>query len=101
MSRTRRRDLELALHFESRDSKLNRYLLLGLRRHLMEIRDTLGEQVEAEMWDRGWTKIYERYPEGEIEATYQTAVAQRMAVFMTHIHPFFVELRRDVSQVYR
>jgi hypothetical protein len=51
--------LELGFHCESRDKDLNRFLLLGFRHHLFEIKDTLGESIEAEMWDRGWTKIYE------------------------------------------
>jgi hypothetical protein len=50
--------LELGFHCEARDRDLNLFLLLGFRRHLFEIKDALGEGVEAEMWDRGWTKMY-------------------------------------------
>lgn len=93
---------ELGLHCEARDKQLNRYLLTGFRRHLFEIKDTLGEQVEAEMWDRGWTKIYEVYPDADgLTEAYQQAVAQRLAAFITCIHPIFVSLRSDVSRVYR
>ena len=92
----RSHDMELALHFESKDSKLNRLLLLGMRRHLFEIRDLLGEQIEAEVWDRGWSKLYERFPEGEIGEAYQTAVATRMATIMNHLHPIFVDVRRQL-----
>lgn len=97
----RAKDLELALHFEARDKTLNRYLLTGFRRHLIEIRDVLGDSVEAEMWDRGWSKLYERFPAGEVSESYQAAVAQRMAQLMTVWHPFFVSLRNDVATVYR
>lgn len=97
----RQKDLELGLHFESRDKNLNRYLLTGFRRHLIEIRDVLGEKVEVEMWDRGWTKVYERFPAGEITEAYQAQAAARMAQLMTVWHPFFVLLRNDVSAVYR
>ena len=93
--------MELAFHFESKDKRLNRYMLTGLRRHLCEIKDNLGEQVEAEMWDRGWTKIYERFDGEPISESYQTAVAHRMATFITEIHPFFVQLRRDINQINR
>jgi hypothetical protein len=95
------KDLELALHFESKDKQLNRYLLTGFRRHLIEIRDNLGEKVEVEMWDRGWSKVYERFPAAEITESYQAEVAQRMALLMTTWHPIFVSLRKDVSTVYR
>ena len=98
----RREGWELGLHCEARDKNLNRYLLQGFRRHLFEIKDTLGEQVEAEMWDRGWTKIYEVYPdEGELTEAYQRDVAQRLAAFITCIHPIFIDLRRDVARVHR
>jgi len=54
---------ELGFHCEARDHTLNRFLLDGFRRHLFEIKAELGDSVEAEMWDRGWTKIYEVYPD--------------------------------------
>lgn len=92
---------ELGFHCEARDKALNRALLYGFRRHLFEIKDTLGEQVEAEMWDKGWTKIYEIYPEGELTPTYQANLAQRLAHFITCLHPIYVILRNDVTRVYR
>jgi hypothetical protein len=51
--------LELGFHCEARDRDLNRYMLNGFRHNLFEIKDSLGERFEAEMWDKGWTKIYE------------------------------------------
>ncbi|MCB8927879.1 MAG: hypothetical protein H6652_19875 [Ardenticatenaceae bacterium] len=63
LSRVARREAwEIGFHFESNDKQLNRFLLNGFRRHLFEIKDTLGESFEAEMWDKGWTKIYEVVP---------------------------------------
>ena len=58
---------ELGFHCEARDRNLNRYLLMGFRRHLFEIKDTLGPTIEAEMWDKGWTKIYEVFSGRGIE----------------------------------
>lgn len=95
------KDLELAYHFESKDKDLNRYLLKGFRRHLFEIRDTLGPQIQAEMWDRGWTKVYERVPEAPYSADYQQELGKRMAEIITCLQPIFAELRNDVSQIYR
>jgi hypothetical protein len=83
---------EIGLHFESKDHNLNRFLLDGFGRHLFEIKDTLGERVEAEMWDRGWTKIYDMYPDEPLTTEYQAAVAQRLADMITCLQPIFVGL---------
>ena len=93
--------LELGFHCEARDRDLNRFLLIGYRKHLFEIKDVLGESIEAEMWDRGWTKIYEVYPEAELTAEYQAAVGERMAEIIACLHPIYVDLRNQVSRVYR
>ena len=90
---------EIGFHFESRDHSLNRFLLDGFRRHLFEIKDTLGESVEAEMWDRGWTKIYDMYPDKPLTTEYQAAVAQRLADMITCLQPIFVELRSAAVEV--
>ena len=93
--------IELGFHCEARDRDLNRYLLKGFRHHLFEIKDQLGESVEAEMWDRGWTKIYDIYPDGELTPQYQAAVGVRMAEIIICLHPFYVELRGQVARAYR
>lgn len=95
------RGWELGFHCESRDHRLNRYLLDGFRRHLFEIKDTLGEQMEAEMWDRGWTKIYEVYPADGLTPTYQVRVGKRLAEIIMCLHPIYVALRNEVAQSYR
>jgi hypothetical protein len=92
---------ELGFHFEARDHRLNRLLLDGFRRHLFEIKATLGETVEAEMWDRGWTKVYEVYPDGELDEAYRDEVAGRLAQIITCLHPIFVDLRQSAAEVYR
>ena len=92
---------ELGFHCEAADHHLNRLLLDGFRRHLFEIKETLGESIEAEMWDRGWTKIYEVYPEGELNEAYRAAVAGRLAEIITCLHPIFVELRGAAAELYR
>ena len=93
--------LELGFHCESRDKELNLYLLKGFRRHLFEIKSELGERVEAEMWDRGWTKIYEVLPEAELTEEYQKIVGERLAEIIICLHPIFVQLRNDVARIHR
>jgi len=97
----RRDGWELGFHCEARDKHLNRVLLDGFRRHLFEIKDTLGESMEAEMWDRGWTKIYEVYPDAGLTTDYQLEIGRRLAEIIACLHPIYVEQRSQVSQVYR
>lgn len=97
----RRDGWELGFHCEARDKHLNRVLLDGFRRHLFEIKDTLGDSIEAEMWDRGWTKIYEVYPEAELTTDYQLEIGCRLVEIITCLHPIYVEQRSKVAQVYR
>jgi hypothetical protein len=85
---------EIGLHFEARDRDLNQYLLDGFCRHLLEIKDTLGEGIEAEMWDRGWTKIYEVYPLEELTTDYQQEVAGRLATMINCLQPILLDLRQ-------
>jgi len=97
----RRNGWELGFHCEARDKRLNRFLLDGFRRHLFEIKDALGENIEAEMWDRGWTKIYEIYPDDALTTDYQRLVGQRLAEIIWCLHPFYVDLRGSIASVYR
>jgi hypothetical protein len=53
------------------------------------------------MWDKGWTKIYEVYPEESLTEEYQEAVGGRLAQIITCLHPIFIELRNDVARVHR
>ena len=92
---------ELGFHCETRDHHLNRLLLDGFRRHLFEIKSEVGETMEAEMWDRGWAKIYEVYPDAPLTVDYQIALATRLAMIITCLQPIFADLRGTVAQVYR
>ena len=92
---------EVGLHCEAKDKTLNRYLLLGFRRHLFEIKDELGETVEAEMWTRGWTKVYDVLPDAPLTAEFQEQVANRLAHMIICLQPIFAGLRNDVKRIYR
>ncbi len=92
---------ELGFHCEANDKRLNRYLLDGFRRHLFEIKDALGEGIEAEMWDRGWTKIYEVRPSALLTTEFQLQTGHRLATIIRTLHPIYVELRGAVAEIYR
>ncbi len=88
----RRGILEIGLHFESRGSTLNAQLLDGFLLHLFEIKAELGEQVEAEMWDKGWTKVYETLPLESFTDDYLDRVAARLAKMILVLQPILEEL---------
>jgi len=85
--------LELGLHFESRNSVENRAWLAGMTGHLIEIKAALGDGIEAEPWDRGWTKVYETIPLASYDEIYLEVVARRLAEIVHVLHPIYRGLR--------
>jgi hypothetical protein len=88
----KRGELEIGLHFESRDAALNERLLNGFMQHLFEIKAELGDRFEAEMWDRGWTKVYETIPMETFDDAYVDRVAARLAQVIVVMQPILDEL---------
>jgi hypothetical protein len=81
--------LELGLHFESRSPSDNCRLLGGFQARLVEIKHELGDSVEAELWDRGWTKVYDTMPLEPYESAYLDTVARRLADMVHVMHPIY------------
>lgn len=88
----RRGLIEIGLHFESRDADENRELLMAFSRRMVEVKATLGEQWEAEMWDKGWTKVYETVPYAPFTEELLAAIATRLARAMTVLQPIWDEV---------
>lgn len=88
----RRGVLEIGLHFESRTHTKNLALLHGFQRHMVEVKATLGPQWEAEMWDRGWTKVYETLPLAPFSDEVLGEVSQRLARAITVLQPIWDSL---------
>jgi hypothetical protein len=91
----RRGVLEIGLHFESRHHDENARLLDGFLQHLIEIKAQLGDQVEAEMWDKGWTKVYETIPLETMTDDYLNRVAERLAKMIVVLQPILDQLMPD------
>lgn len=85
--------LEVGLHFESKNAAANRRLLDGFTAHMIEIKAELGEDVEAELWDKGWTKVYETIALETYSPGYLQVVAQRLVRIVTVLHPVYLEVR--------
>ncbi len=86
--------LELGLHFESKKPADNHALLAGFDARLVEIKDSLGDGAVAELWDRGWAKVYEVLPLEPYSESYLQTVAARMAVIVGVLHPIYQNLHR-------
>lgn len=88
----KRAQLEIGLHFESRNSAVNEHLLNGFLQHLFEIKAELGDGFEAEMWDKGWTKVYETFPMETFDEAYVDRVAARLAQVIVVMQPILEKL---------
>ncbi|HLA43735.1 MAG TPA: hypothetical protein VJZ27_09885 [Aggregatilineales bacterium] len=89
------RQIEIGLHFESRNRSLNQELLFALDRYLPEIKDQLNSDVKAEIWDRGWTKVYEIHPDQDLSESLVKTTASRLAKFITVVQPIYQSIRQD------
>jgi len=83
----RRGRIEIGLHFESRDPERNRDALKRMSRHIWEIRDRLGPYVEAELWDRGWAKVFETHPLPPLDEESLDRFAQRLTLWIQTLEP--------------
>ncbi|MBI5054537.1 MAG: hypothetical protein HZC38_12545 [Chloroflexi bacterium] len=85
----RRGLLEIGLHFESKDRNENVFLLNHFSRYMIEVKSHLGSQWEAEMWDKGWAKVYETIPYQPFADDVLEDVSKRLARAMTVLHPIW------------
>lgn len=97
----RRGVLEIGLHFESRTSEVNAKLLQGFMKYLFEIKIELGDQIEAETWDKGWTKVYETIDLDDFDEAYLDHVAGRLAKMIVVLQPIFEKLMKELQKARR
>jgi len=86
--------VELGLHFESRDAERNLRLLEFVADDLLFLKHALGNGLEAEPWDRGWTRLYLSYPIERYGPDEQAHLASAFAQFIETVEP----VRRDAVQ---
>jgi hypothetical protein len=89
----RRGQVEIGLHFESRNAQENERYLRGFARYLTEIKARLGYQWEAEQWTRSWTKVYRVVKYEPFSDAYLEAIAAQLAQAMIVLQPMFDEIR--------
>lgn len=86
--------LEIGFHFESKNAADNHRMLDAFAARMIEIKAELGADVEAELWDKGWTKIYETLPLETYSPAYLQVVARQLARMITVLHPVYLANRR-------
>ena len=83
----RRNLLELGLHFEHRDRRVNARLLEHFDACAIAIKAELADQVEVEPWDKGWAKVYLTLPLEPFEPPYLESVALQLARMIVVLQP--------------
>jgi hypothetical protein len=86
--------VELALHFETRDAVRNRRLLEYVADDLLLLKEAVGQGLEAEPWDKGWTRVYLSYPLEYLGAQEQRDLAAAFASFIETLEP----IRREAVE---
>ena len=89
----RRGQVEIGLHFESRDPSENARLLHGFERSLIEVKAELGPQWETEQWTKSWTKVYEVVKYEPFSDVYLETVAARLAQAIIVLQPMLEEIQ--------
>lgn len=79
--------LELGLHFERRDAAANARDLARLSADLLLVKAAVSAAIEAEPWDKGWTRIYEVVPLEPLSPAYAERIADRWARLIAVLEP--------------
>ncbi len=79
--------VELALHFETRDPDRNRRLLAYVADDLPFLKEAIGPSIEAEPWDKGWTRVYLTRPVERLGAAECEQLAATFAEFVEILDP--------------
>lgn len=85
-----RRTLEIALHFEDGPVSTLAYLAYFDRR-ILELKHTLGHQIELERWTVSWGRIYELWPFESLDKGTAERVANRLAEYISALQPLLNE----------
>lgn len=81
--------IEMGIHFESREKAINAALLSGFDRYLFEIRATLGDNWHAEVWDKGWTKVYTTLDYTHLDEAFADKTTRAYAQMVEVLQPIF------------
>jgi hypothetical protein len=91
------RVVELGLHFEA-DALTNARLLGAFRMRAKQLKRGLGEDARLEVWDKGWTRVWEPFALGKLEPAYVERIQTRFVDYVRVLEPILRdELPSDVA----
>src|SRR5712692_921119 len=85
---------ELGLHFETRDPGRNQRMLEYVADEVLFLKEILGNGLEAEPWDKGWTRVYLTRPLTRLDPDEQAELATVFAELIETLEP----LRREAIE---
>ena len=90
---TDRATAELGLHFETRNAEHNQHLLEYVADDLPFLKEVIGQGLEAEPWDKGWTRLYISHRLDRLDRVEQDRLAAAFAMFIETLEP----IRREAA----
>ena len=95
--RARLGTIEIGLHFEA-DPLTNARLLGAFRSREKHVRKRLGSAVRLEVWDRGWSRIWEPHEATALDEQLRDRLAKRLSRYVEVLEPILrEELPAEVS----
>lgn len=89
--------IEVGLHFEA-DALTNARLLAAFRARERTIRRALGAEALIEVWDKGWTRVWEPIELAPLDQAFLERIAARVAAYVGALEPVLrAELPADVA----
>jgi hypothetical protein len=85
---------ELGLHFETRDAERNQRLLEYVEGELGFLKAALGQGLEAEPWDKGWTRVYLTRPLARLGPEQMEELATAFSELIAVLEP----IRREAME---
>ena len=82
----RKGEVEMGLHFEG-DAERNRRHLELLSEQRDAIRSALGSGVDAEPWDRGWTRVHETVPLEPLNDDFLIELSFKLSAMIRTLEP--------------
>ena len=84
--RRRNKEVEVGLHFEGDRDTNSRHLEM-LRQRSTDIRSALGDVVELEEWDKGWTRAHQAMPLEPLNDDFLVEVSFTLSGMMGTLEP--------------
>jgi hypothetical protein len=89
--------LEIGLHCEA-DASTNSRLLNLFDARLFEIKDALGDHIEAEQWTKSWTRVHELVPYEKLDEATARQCGVRLAQMIQVLEPMMEQTPPNIIQ---